>query len=76
MTPSPKLVGRLLTASCVCALLALALMVWSVVDPRPMPVVVAMTLGQAIGTLSLLLYLVVVGLDLRRRLSDGEKPGS
>jgi hypothetical protein len=73
---SPRLARLALTASCSCALLALALMVWSVLDPRPLPVVVAMSVGQAIGTLSLLLYLVVVGFDLRRRLADDEKRDS
>ena len=76
MKLSPRLARLCLTVSCSSALLALALMVWSVLDPRPLPVVVAMSVGQAIGTLSLLLYLVVVSFDLRRRLADGEKRDS
>ena len=62
---SPRLVRILLRTSCACALLALALIVWSVLDPRPIPVVVAMTAGQAIGTLSLLAYLIVVAFHVR-----------
>jgi hypothetical protein len=65
----------LLMTSCVLALVALALMGWSVLVPRPVPVIVAMSVGQGIGTLSLVLYLVVVGLDVRRVLED-EKPPS
>ena len=41
-------------------------MVWSLFDPRPIPVVVAMSVGQALGTLSLGLFLLIVYLDLRR----------
>jgi hypothetical protein len=55
----------LVLASCV-GLAALVLMVWSVFDPRPMPVMVAMSIGQALGTASLGLYVVAVALDLRR----------
>jgi hypothetical protein len=41
-------------------------MVWSVFDPRPLPIVGAMTLGQVLGTLSLALYTRAVIADLRR----------
>ena len=54
----------LLSIACVLALVALALIVWSIVDPRPVPVVAAMSVAQGLGTLSLLVYLVVVGEDL------------
>ncbi len=63
---SPKRAERLLRVACVVALAALSLMVWSVLDPRPIPVVVAMSVGQVLGTLSLLLFFCVVALDLRR----------
>jgi hypothetical protein len=58
---------RLLRAACVLALVALPLMVWSIVDPTVWPVLVALSLGQAIGTLSLLLFLVAVARDLGLR---------
>jgi len=39
--------------------------VWSLVDPRPIPVILAMSVGQALGTLSFLAFLGVVVYDLR-----------
>jgi hypothetical protein len=47
-------------------------MVWSIVDPRPLPVVVAMSLGQMLGTLSFAAFLVVVVTDLRRKNRDDD----
>jgi Na+/H+ antiporter NhaA len=59
---------KFLIASSVTALLAVFLMSWSVLDPRPIPVLVAMSLGQGLGTISLVTYLMVVAADVRRRL--------
>ena len=58
--------GRVRIA-CLLALLALALMVWSQLDPTPIPVVVAMSVGQVIGTLSLVYYGVAILADLRQK---------
>jgi hypothetical protein len=58
--------SRVLRAACILALIGLSLMVWSVLEPTPMPVMVAMSLGQVFGTLSLVAFLVVVVADLRR----------
>jgi len=66
--------ARVLRFACVVALLALGLVVWSLVDPRPVPVVVAMSLGQALGTLSFGAYLAVVLADLRARDRRGPRP--
>jgi MFS family permease len=60
---------RVLAASCSLALVALGLMIWSLFDPRPIPVVVAMSVGQGIGTLSLISFLYVVVADWRLRTS-------
>ena len=65
--------GRVLNAACVLALVALGLMSWSLFDPRPIPVVLAMSLGQVFGTLSLGAFLAVVVADVRARRST-EKP--
>jgi hypothetical protein len=56
----------LLRISGVLTLLALALMVWSMLEPTPLPVMLAMTVGQAIGTTAFALYLFVVIRDVRR----------
>jgi hypothetical protein len=57
--------ARILKCACVLALAALGLMSWSLFDPRPIPVVLAMSLGQLLGTLSLAAFLVVVVVDIR-----------
>ncbi len=57
---------RLLVAACVCALAALALMVWQIFDPRPLQVIVAMSVGQVLGTASFVAFLSMVWRDLRR----------
>jgi hypothetical protein len=58
--------GRVLRASAALTLLALALMVWSMVQPTPLPVMLAMTVGQGLGTLAFALYGYVVLADLLR----------
>jgi hypothetical protein len=57
---------RLLRAACVLALGALGLMVWSLFDPRPAPVIAAMSIGQVLGTLSFACFLYVMVADVRR----------
>jgi hypothetical protein len=54
----------MLQVSAVLTLLALALMCWSVVDPRPFPVIAAMTFGQLLGTAAFAMFGVVIFLDL------------
>jgi hypothetical protein len=56
---------RVLQGACVLALIGLGFFVWSLVDPRPIPVILAMSVGQALGTLSFLAFLGVVAYDLR-----------
>lgn len=58
-------------------LVSLALMMWSFFDQRPIVLVVAMSVGQGIGTLALLVFMVVVLLDLRRaRVLGHDEPGA
>jgi hypothetical protein len=61
---------NLVRIACWLGLVALALMVWSVLDPTVWPVLVALSLGQVLGTVSLLLYVIAVAKDLKvwRRL--------
>ena len=69
-----KLVARILADSvqhltrvaCVFALLGLALMSYSVLDPRAVPVIVAMSVGHAFGIIAFACYLLAVILDVRR----------
>ena len=51
--------------ACVLALLALALIVWSLFDRGPVPVIAAMSVGQVFGTMSFAAFLLVVVADLR-----------
>jgi hypothetical protein len=44
---------------------SLVLMVWGVLDPHPIALVVAMSVGQALGTLSFAVFCLVVVTDLR-----------
>ncbi len=59
-------VSKLTRAACVFALLGLALMSYSIIDPRAVPVIVAMSLGHAFGISAFLCYLTAVVLDARR----------
>jgi hypothetical protein len=65
--------SRILVVACANALGALALMAWSLFDPRPLQVIAAMSVGQVLGTVSFGLYLFVVARDLRRR-SQSPRP--
>ena len=55
-----------LRISAVLTLVALALMVWSVLVPTPLPVMLAMTVGQGIGTAAFAIFGWVVFKDLTR----------
>ncbi len=57
---------RLLRIAAVLAIVGLTCFVWSVLDPRPLPIIVAMSIGQAFGTLSLATFLVVAAIDYLR----------
>jgi hypothetical protein len=52
--------------ACVLGLIGLALMSWSLFEQGWIPVMMAMSVGQGIGTLSFALFLVVVLIDLRQ----------
>ena len=64
-----RLAGLLtLRTSAVLTLLGLAFMVWSMVEPTPLPVMLAMTVGQGIGTMAFGIYAFIVVRELRREL--------
>jgi len=60
----------LLFASLV-TLVGLALMVWSVLVPKPVPVVIGLSIGQGLGVLGFALYALIVVIDLwKARILD------
>ena len=56
----------LLMVSGALTLVALGLMAWSMLVPTPLPVMLAMTIGQVVGTTAFALYIFVVLRDIRR----------
>lgn len=58
--------ATLLRISAVFTIFGLAFMVWSLIVPTPMPVMLAMSVGQVFGTIAFGLYLVAIVIDLRR----------
>jgi hypothetical protein len=54
-----------LRISAVLTLIGLAMMAWSMLQPTPLPVMLAMSVGQGIGCLAFGLYLFVVIRDVR-----------
>lgn len=56
---------KLLRVAAVLALIALPMMVWSLFDPTVWPVLVALSVGQGLGTLSFVLFLIAVARDLQ-----------
>ena len=75
LPPSEKLVR----GACYLAIVALPLMVWSIFDKTVWPIMAALTIGQGIGTLSFLLFIIVVVRDLGLKKKLGreteESPG-
>lgn len=65
MIISKLTIRRLVLISTITTLVALGLMVLGIVFPRPLLLVLAMSLGQLFGTLSLALYLLAIVLDLQ-----------
>ena len=56
---------RALRWAAIAGLLSLVLMAWGIVVPSPLSLVVAMSVGQLLGTLSFAVYWLVVINDLR-----------
>ena len=48
------------------ALAGLAIIAYSILSPRPLPVILAMSVGQMLGTAAFLCYLLAVILDVAR----------
>ena len=72
-------IERVVRLACFATLASLALMSWSVIDPSPLPVMVSMSVGQAIGTLALACYLgaiLLYQLRSRRARTTDDKPAT
>ena len=65
MVISKLTIRRLVLISIITTLVALGLMVMGIVFPKPLLLVLSMSLGQLFGTLSLALYLLAIVLDLQ-----------
>ena len=55
----------MLRIACALAVVGLLLMMWSLFDPHAQPVLLALSLGQLVGTTSFVLYLCVILRDYR-----------
>ena len=58
-------IKKLTYLSAAATLGAVGLMVLSIISPRPIFLVLAMSMGQGLGTLSLASYLLAIALDLQ-----------
>ena len=73
-----SLVGRrtrgILVVAAIMTLIGLALMIWSMAVPTPMPVILAMSVGQVLGILAFALFGIVVLVDqLRQQRESGAR---
>jgi len=67
-------ISTLLKISSVLTLIGLALMVWSLAQPTPMPVILAMSVGQILGILAFLLFGAAILVDqFRKQRAKGAK---
>lgn len=60
-------VERLVRIACFGSLVSMGFIAWSVLDPTPFPVMISMSLGQAIGTIALACYTLAVLIAQTRR---------
>jgi hypothetical protein len=65
-----KRLPRLLVIACSLTLTSLVLIGWAILHPAPLAVIAAMSLGQGLGTIGALLFVIVVVTDLRRALRE------
>ncbi|MEO6773640.1 MAG: hypothetical protein ABI467_11580 [Kofleriaceae bacterium] len=68
VTPMSRRATLGMRIAAVLTLIGLGLMVWSILVPTPMPVMLAMTAGQAVGTSAFGIYIFIVVRQLRREL--------
>lgn len=71
MSPRRLLILRV---ACVFTLIALGFMAFGILHPRPLAVIAAMSIGQGVGTLGMLMFFAVVAPDIRAALRRKEPP--
>ena len=59
--------SRLIRVAAILALVALLLIVWGLFDRGITPVLISLSLGQLLGTLSFVLFLIAVARDVRKK---------
>jgi len=59
---------RLLQLACILSLVSFALIAWGIIVPMPVPVIFAMSMGQGLGTVAVVLFAIVVLRDLKPRM--------
>lgn len=64
-------VFRLTRVACVLALIGLVMMVYSILSPRPLPVILAMSVGQMFGMAAVACYLLAILVDMARSRGGG-----
>ncbi len=62
----PRYPKHPLRISAVLTLVALGMMVWSMLQPTPLPVMLAMSVGQVLGTIAFGMFLIEIVRDLRK----------
>lgn len=67
---------RLTRVACVLALIGLVMMVYSILSPRPLPVILAMSVGQMFGMAAVACYLLAILIDMARSPRGGVSPQS
>ncbi len=74
----PRLLSKSVTAltrtACWLALAGLGVMSYSILVPRPLPVIFAMSVGQGIGILAFFCYLLAVVIDVGRQRPSSSVP--
>ncbi len=69
-------VRRLVALACYLGIGALLMMAWSVIDPRALPVVLGMSVGQGLGVMAFACFALAVVLDARRASEALPPPAS
>jgi hypothetical protein len=71
---SSRSITGLIRVACALALVALSIMVYSVLSPRALPVIFAMSFGHVIGGSAFACYLLAVILDAARTPPPTSEP--